>query len=159
MIKNLTIADAHNKSHKLLPSAKNIREKASFNIDGTQYANTYRRVLLEELYAYFLDFELGEHNVTTTDDFFIDDMFKDRLNSLIINQVDDNLINIDIPANIKKIKMEINVTNDTSELIYVTAGDIKGGSNAIVFHEHVRLIGLNPGCSLVIKNIFVNKKN
>ena len=106
MIRNLTISPAHLKVHKLLPSTKNIREKASFNINGTQYANTYRRVLLEELYAYFLDFELGEHNVNTTDDYFIDDMFKDRLNSLIINQVDDNLINDDIPANIKKIKME-----------------------------------------------------
>jgi DNA-directed RNA polymerase subunit L len=139
-----------------LPSKNNIRENVTFNINGTHYANTYRRVLLDELYAYYLDFELGAGNIITDDAFILDDMIKDRLNMLIINQPDNNLVDDRNPFS--KHKFEIDVTNDTTEVIYITASDITGSGVKLVFAEHTRIIGLNPRCSIKIKNIVINKR-
>lgn len=178
MIKNINIQDGHVKLNKykefqhLLPSKENIREFMSFEVHhpiATSYSNSLRRILLEELYVYHLDFELGAGNININDvggindadDYILDDMVRDRIIGLSINQIDDNLVNNIIPDKFKNLRFEIDVFNDTEEVIYVLAKDIKPYKHnyKLVFAENVPIIGLNPKCRLNIKNIFINKNS
>lgn len=176
MIKNISIQDGHVKLTKykqfqnLLPSKENIREFMTFEVHhpiATSYANSLRRVLLEELYVYHLDFELGADNININDvggindadDYILDDMVRDRIVGLSVNQIDDNLIDNKIPDKYKNIRFEIDVFNDTEEVMYVMSSSIKPYKHnvKVVFTETVPIIGLNPKCRLHIKNIFINK--
>lgn len=123
---------------ELLP--KQPREVVSFDMHGAyvELANGLRRTLIEEIPVICLHVE--EQDVETDDEFIMLHLLQRGINMLAINQhVNHTAVN----------DMRLSITNNTAEVLCVTAADLLGGSKVIV-HKHVPIINLRPGCSLKI---------
>jgi DNA-directed RNA polymerase subunit L len=182
-IKNIKISDNYiiipknsifSKVQNLLPSDKDvIREKVSFNVINSNPAvvNAIRRTLLNELEILCLNYDIGGKNINDDkfDKYILEDYLNSRINMIPLSYditKTDQLLK-------SNIKFEINVVNETPELLYIntdslvinSAGNSSGNSsgnsakNEIKFFKGTRLIPLNSNCKLHVKNIHLKLDN
>lgn len=145
------------KDQKVHSEPEICRESISFDIKNinSSTANSIRRVLLGELEILCFNFLCGGKSINKNnyDNFILEDVINDRLNSIPLTY-DIYNVNQILEDNDK---YEINVTNITNDIIYVTTDDIKPVSNNkrkhINWFKNTRICALNSGCTLNIKNI------
>ncbi len=147
-----------------LPSKEDdlIRERISFELidTNTATANAIRRVLTSEIDILCLTFDIGGSNTNSEnyDPYILEDYVCSRLNmiplSYDIDKTDEILNN--------NCKYEINITNNTTELLYITSNNIKIQDNKkslVKFFNQINIIPILTGYKLNIKNIYIKKDN
>ena len=126
-------------SIKLLPDIPTSTLAFSLTNCNSSFANSIRRVLIEELPVVCLSLE--EKALDTNDDFILSDVFIKNINLLPINQE----LSKD---QTDTLSISLAITNDTNDIIDVKASDIKIKKHDISYlipNANIIIIRLRPG--------------
>jgi DNA-directed RNA polymerase subunit L len=128
----------------LLPTALT-QESCSFIIDGCNnaVANGIRRVIMCELKVAYLSCKYED--IVTTDPFIIPEMIQKRLRMIPLLQ--------SVPAGAI---FNLNVTNNTLDVIDVKTGQLQSKTARGVFDETITILSMGAGHNLQINNVRVD---
>jgi len=147
---------------KLLP--KQIYQKISFYLTdiNTAIANAIRRIIIEELEVKCLDFEIKD--LDTSENYIIPDELHDKINYIPILQTIEPefgsmLKSSDLSRIEQSLEFNLNLSNNTPNLMIVRAGDLTCSNKHVNIHEVVPssyiLTSLRPGRYINLKKIKV----
>lgn len=124
---------------KLMP-IKN-EESCRFLLNGyVDLANTIRRCLVDEMKTYCMTFD--DEDFSTDDPHILSDLVLDRIKLIPVTNFSE------------KLKISLNLTNTTNDVIQVTTGDIKySGTDKLFASNHYWISHLRPGKNITIKSI------
>lgn len=120
---------------------------------STAVVNALRRVLICEVQGYMLTTPPeGFNKSLTTDVFMLPQFVNNRISSIRLKP----LIS---PEIINNLKMKIDVSNDTSSVMYIYSGDmqiVEGTLTEPIFNPTIKLAFLQPGKRLVVDDIHIS---
>jgi len=130
-------------SDRIIP--KNIPQILSVRFEDAYvgFANTIRRVLVEELPVTCLHFEHTDFE--TTDPYILEDTMLKSISLIPIMQ------DVDVK------QMSLRVENTTNKRMFVTSGHISTGGSTIIPIHTIPIAILDPGKSLVIKKLTIKQ--
>lgn len=133
------------KNKHLLPVMPHKRLSFELSESNEAFANSIRRILTNELEI--KAFYINSTDVISTDKYILNDIIKDRIEMIPIDQsVDDSF------------KINVKIVNKTTEIIDIMSHDILAKANVTkLLCNNMRICQLNPGKYIQLNNITIKK--
>ena len=136
--------------HKLPLATANVE----FEIKNVSVSviNAIRRTIIDEMTGYYMQLSEDSISPLTTDKFADHQFINNRINTI-------PLCYLIPPEIIKNLKLHIDVTNTSSEALFIHSGDLVATGVELtypIFNPTFNLFTVQPGKRVVINDIFIN---